>query len=361
MTPSLAPLETILLAKIDEDPAFQVRRQWDPATDAGMESLAASLAGPEGLIHPVVVVRLAQPTTFGRMYTLIAGHRRLAAARHLGWRTIPARVLPACDLTAPLARLHLLAMAVRENTEREDLSPADRRAALQQLEALYAAVYPETATRPRSRGVDAEAPAPFSRWAARVTQLSERTIRRDLRAVLLAGGLAASPPAGSSESPPVPSPSAGLANPVARTIDAAQQAMTALQELVTATIGADPMGLPETQSSTLQQTLQTLQATVTRVLPAVQGPAAHPVLPLTRLAEAHLVPLRDTLQALRAASPETWATVPPGALQHFHTAMTTLLADWQALAPHLQAQLPGASAMNTLPPSGSWGPPVALA
>src|SRR5207244_2774630 len=115
LSPGCLPGGLYVVSKIDEDPMFQVRLQWDPATDTGLEGLTASLAGLEGLIHPVVVVRLAQPTTFGRTYTLIAGHRRLAAARRLGWRTIPARVLPPCDLTAPLSRLHLLAVAVREN------------------------------------------------------------------------------------------------------------------------------------------------------------------------------------------------------------------------------------------------------
>jgi hypothetical protein len=37
---------------------------------------------------------------------------------------------------------------VRENTEREELSPPDRRAALQRLEALYVAVHPEVVVGP---------------------------------------------------------------------------------------------------------------------------------------------------------------------------------------------------------------------
>src|SRR5207244_5280187 len=102
---------------------------------------ARSLAGPEALIHPILVVQRPTPTTFGRLYTLITGWRRLAAAQRLGWQTILARVEPPCDLDAPAIRLRLLAMAVRENTERQDLHPEDRRVALQRLQALYAEVY----------------------------------------------------------------------------------------------------------------------------------------------------------------------------------------------------------------------------
>src|SRR3989442_216865 len=74
-------LRTIPLHLIDRDPTYQVRQRWDPATDPTLETLAGSLAGPEGLLHPIVVVQRATPTTFGRLYTLIAGWRRLAAAR----------------------------------------------------------------------------------------------------------------------------------------------------------------------------------------------------------------------------------------------------------------------------------------
>ncbi len=129
-------LRTIPLHLIDRDPTYQIRQRWDPATDPALAALAGSLAGPEGLLHPLIVVQRPTPTTFGRLYTLIAGWRRLAAAQRLGWQTILARVEPACDLDAPATRLRLLAMAVRENTERQDLHPEDRRVAVQRLQAL---------------------------------------------------------------------------------------------------------------------------------------------------------------------------------------------------------------------------------
>jgi len=112
----------IPLTKIDRDPTFQVRQDWHPDRDPTLPALVQSLTGPEGLIHPIVVVALPQPTTFGRLFTLITGHRRLAAAQRAGWATILARVLPPCDVTALHERLRLLAMAIRENTERAPLA-----------------------------------------------------------------------------------------------------------------------------------------------------------------------------------------------------------------------------------------------
>ena len=166
-------LRPIPLQHIDRDPTYQVRQRWDPATDATLDALARSLAGPEGLLHPIVVVQRTTPTTFGRLYTLIAGWRRLAAAQRLGWRTILARVEPPCDLDTPATRLRLLAMAVRENTERQDLPPEDRRVAVQRLQALYTEVYGALApTTP------AEPTTGFTRWAAQVLCVTERTIGR---------------------------------------------------------------------------------------------------------------------------------------------------------------------------------------
>jgi len=50
----------------------------------GIEELAASLQ-TYGLLQPIVVRRK------GRKFELVAGHRRLEAARSLGWETIDAR------------------------------------------------------------------------------------------------------------------------------------------------------------------------------------------------------------------------------------------------------------------------------
>ena len=338
MTEVIAYIEAIPVHKIEEDPTFQLRLQWDPATDTSLADLAESLAGLEGLIHPVVVVRLTEATTFGRTYALVAGHRRLAAARRLGWATIPGRVLPPCDLTIPLHRLRLLAIAVRENTEREDLPPADRRAALQRLQALHAEVYPEAVAAGRGGRAAGGPPRPLSflRWATRATHLSERTIRRDLRGVLL------------SEPPPAAGRPAGegtiAIQPVPDISQAAQQAAMALQTLAADFTLETRARLPDPQFAALHQTLESLQVALARVWPVVRVQTENPLVPFAWVAQEQLATLQGTLWGLRTGPPEAWATLPPAVARQMHTAMATLLACWQEVAPLLEARLAGTSA-----------------
>jgi hypothetical protein len=360
-------LMAIPLRQIDNDPRFHVRLQWEPATDDRLAGLAASLGGPEGLIHPIVVVRLTEPTTFGRLYALIAGHRRLAAARQLGWETILARVLPPCDLAQPQHQLHLLAIAVRENTEREDLPPADRRAALQRLEALYVAVHPEAATPRRSgRGVESPPAEPFPRWAARLTRIPAHTIRRDLRCRLFTGGLAHVPSNTSPMVPidPVPTlpPTSGVPDPVQATLQAVQHATSALQALATAWPLNPRSPLPETQFAALHAQLDTLQTALTSIWPLVRIPMEHPLVPLILVAQEHLVALRGTLWGLRSGAPDAWETVPVPVVRALHAAMTAVLADWQVVAA-MPSRRPSAPAETPPPRTASppWGQAVAQA
>ena len=96
------------LAEIEENP-FQPRRDF---SDAEIVSLAASLKEHD-LLQPILVRRVA-----GR-YQLISGERRLRAARHAGWTTIPARIREADDrLVAELA--------IVENLQRKDLNPVEK-------------------------------------------------------------------------------------------------------------------------------------------------------------------------------------------------------------------------------------------
>jgi hypothetical protein len=257
-------LTEIPLTQIALHPMLQIRRRWQPDTDPGLATLMQSLDGPEGLIHPVVVVPCPDTTVFGsRPYTLVAGHRRLEAARRLGWSTIPVRILAPCDLTEPTTRLRLFAMAVRENTERRDLHPTDRREALIQLKQFYEAVYPAALTRgPRRTGNDPATAEPtppaFPRWAAQTTRIPERTIRRDLRITALGtrrpqvAATAATPLSAESPVPerlqqaataglaltralrdlaPVLTPDAPDTAPPVQ-LEAAQQALRALQEAI---------------------------------------------------------------------------------------------------------------------------------
>ena len=96
------------LAEIEENP-FQPRRDF---SDAEIVSLAESLKEHD-LLQPILVRRVA-----GR-YQLISGERRLRAAKHAGWTTIPARVREADDrLVAELA--------IVENLQRKDLNPVEK-------------------------------------------------------------------------------------------------------------------------------------------------------------------------------------------------------------------------------------------
>jgi ParB family chromosome partitioning protein len=86
----------------------------------GIAELAASIA-QHGLLQPVVVRRI-QPSG----YELVAGHRRLEAAKTLGWAEISAVVR---DDTQEEAYV----LTLVENLQREDLSPREEAGALEVL------------------------------------------------------------------------------------------------------------------------------------------------------------------------------------------------------------------------------------
>jgi len=107
-TPDGGGLLQLPLAEIEENP-FQPRRDF---SDAEIVSLAESLKEHD-LLQPILVRRVA-----GR-YQLISGERRLRAAKHAGWTTIPARLREADDrLVAELA--------IVENLQRKDLNPVEK-------------------------------------------------------------------------------------------------------------------------------------------------------------------------------------------------------------------------------------------
>jgi len=83
---------------------------------AGIGELAASLQA-HGLMQPIVV----RPVPGG--YELIAGHRRLEAAKALGWTEIPAKV---ANVSAEQAYI----LTLVENLQREDLEPDEEAEAL---------------------------------------------------------------------------------------------------------------------------------------------------------------------------------------------------------------------------------------
>lgn len=106
--PPTARVLDVPLDRIAANP-HQPRRQFD---DAALAELAASLKA-NGVIQPVIVRQVASG------YQLIAGERRLRAARLAGLATIPAVLKDVDSFTQAQ-------MALVENIQREDLNPLDR-------------------------------------------------------------------------------------------------------------------------------------------------------------------------------------------------------------------------------------------
>jgi len=96
---------------------YQPRRHWD---DEKLAELADSIK-VQGVIQPIVVRELPN-----RTYEIIAGERRWRASKRAGLKNIPAVVRKADDRT-------MIAMALIENIQREDLNPLEEAQALQRL------------------------------------------------------------------------------------------------------------------------------------------------------------------------------------------------------------------------------------
>ena len=108
-------LQEIPLDRLQPSP-YQPRTRFD---DQAIQSLADSLK-ERGAIQPVVVRRV------GEQYELVAGERRLRAARAAGLESLPAIVRDLSDDEA--ATITLI-----ENIQREDLNPIDEAQALRGL------------------------------------------------------------------------------------------------------------------------------------------------------------------------------------------------------------------------------------
>jgi ParB family chromosome partitioning protein len=109
----------------------QPRDQFD-AKD--LDELTASVR-EHGIIQPLIV----SPKTDGN-YTLIAGERRLEAAKKAGLRTVPAVLRPASDR-------ELLELALVENVQRAELNPLEEAEAYRQLTEDFGLSHEEVALR----------------------------------------------------------------------------------------------------------------------------------------------------------------------------------------------------------------------
>ena len=115
-TPTKNQVQELPIEKIQAN-RYQPRREFD---EAAMEELRASVAA-YGVLQPVLVRRLPSGG-----YELVAGERRLRAAKLAGLSTVPALVREYND--GELSEIALI-----ENLQREDLGPLEEASAYQQL------------------------------------------------------------------------------------------------------------------------------------------------------------------------------------------------------------------------------------
>jgi ParB family transcriptional regulator, chromosome partitioning protein len=123
------PANDLAVTLVDPNP-------WQPRTvlgDADLAELADSLR-EHGLVQPIVV------RARGDRYQLIAGQRRLAAARKLGWERVPARVLEVDDR-------QMAEIAIVENLQRRDLDALEKAASFKQYLATWGCTQEELAKR----------------------------------------------------------------------------------------------------------------------------------------------------------------------------------------------------------------------
>lgn len=123
-----APQE-IPLAELESNP-LQPRRNFEPAA---LEELAATIR-THGVLTPVVVRRASHG------YQIVAGERRVRAARLAGLARIPAIIKEASNAQA-------LEMALVENLQREDLNPMEAAEAYRRLIEEFGLTQEEVAAR----------------------------------------------------------------------------------------------------------------------------------------------------------------------------------------------------------------------
>ena len=123
------PTNDVAATLIDPNP-------WQPRSvlgDADLAELTASLK-EHGLVQPIVV------RARGDRYQLIAGQRRLAAARKLGWGQVAVRVLDVDDR-------QMAEIAIVENLQRRDLDALEKAASFKHYLATWNCTQDELAKR----------------------------------------------------------------------------------------------------------------------------------------------------------------------------------------------------------------------
>ncbi len=122
-------VKQVAIEKISRNPR-QPRRRFD---ERELEELAASIR-EHGVLQPLIVT----PGEEG--YTLVAGERRLEAARRAGLRVVPVVV-------RQVAERQLLELALIENLQRSDLNPLEEAEGYRQLAEEFGLSHEEIAAR----------------------------------------------------------------------------------------------------------------------------------------------------------------------------------------------------------------------
>lgn len=129
--PSSENVIQVAVTSISPNPQ-QPRKQFD---DEQLEDLASSIR-EHGIIQPLILI---QGSTSNR-YSLIAGERRLRAAKLAGLTEVPA-------IVRTVTEQEQLEFAIIENVQREDLNPLERARAYQSLLESFSLTHDDIARR----------------------------------------------------------------------------------------------------------------------------------------------------------------------------------------------------------------------
>jgi len=125
----------IEVGKIKDNP-YQPRYEME---DSALKDLAASIK-QHGILQPIIVTKNYKETDRGQgvEYQLVAGHRRLAAAKLAGLPYVPAIVRDSTDQQK-------LELALVENLQRADLNAVERAKAFKRLQEEFDLTHEEIA------------------------------------------------------------------------------------------------------------------------------------------------------------------------------------------------------------------------
>ncbi|MFH1758956.1 MAG: ParB/RepB/Spo0J family partition protein [Patescibacteria group bacterium] len=128
----------IEVEKIKRNP-LQPRKNFN---ENALAELAASI-GEHGIIQPLIVSKVQKDTDFGTQveYQLIAGERRLMAAKKIGLERVPAIV------RAVAQEKDRLEVAIVENVQRQDLNPIEAARSYARLQEEFGLTQREIAAR----------------------------------------------------------------------------------------------------------------------------------------------------------------------------------------------------------------------